>query len=142
MRLLLNDADRLVPWAEGVIGCRFYRDARAIGWGDEDTIKAVAVYDRWSETDCCVHLASDGTGRWMTRSFLAAGFHYPFVQCGLRRMTGLVSADNPEALRLDLHMGWRREGVLRRAAPDGTDIILLGMLRSECRFILREHRGE
>lgn len=142
MRLLLNEPDRLVPWAEEVIGCRFFSDARAIGWGDDDTVRAVAVYDRWSETDCSVHLASDRSRRWMTREFLAAGFYYPFVTCGLRRMTGLVAADNEEALRLDMHMGWRPEGRLRHACPDGGDLILLGMLRSECRFILREHRGE
>lgn len=141
MRLLLNDAERLIPWAEKAIGVSFFSDARAIGWGDDETIRAAAIYDRWSDIDCSVHLASDRTGRWMTRQFLAAGFHYPFITNGLRRITGLVQADNPEALRLDLHMGWKREGILREAGENGCDIILLGMLRSECRFIPSEHRG-
>lgn len=142
LRLLLNSPERLIGWAQEVIGCTFFPDARAIGWGDDEVIRAVAVYDRWSDTDCCVHLASDQTGRWMTRQFLAAGFHYPFVTAGRNRITGLVPASNEAALRLNCHFGYRREGVLREACPDGSDIIILGMLRRECRFLPREHRGD
>lgn len=77
----------------------------------------------------------------MTRQALAAAFYYPFVQNGLRRLTGLVEASNTDALRLNRHMGWRPEGVLREAARNGDDLIVLGMLRRECRFILSQHRG-
>lgn len=141
MRLLLNDRVRLLEWAGAIIGCQFFSDAQAIGWGDDETLRAVAVYDCWSGNDCHMHLASDGSGRWMTRQALAAAYYYPFVQNGLRRVTGHVEASNADALRLDVHMGWRREGVLREAAASGDDLIVLGMLRRECRFISREHRG-
>ena len=142
MRLLLNDASRLVSWAEKIIGCHFFPDAVALGWGDDAIIRATVVYDRWTETDCAMHLASDGTRRWMTRQALAAAYFYPFVQNDRRRVTGLVEASNADALRLNLHMGWRKEGVMRAGARNGDDLIVLGMLRSECRFILKEHRGD
>lgn len=142
LRLILNSPERLIGWAQEVIGCTFFPDARAIGWGDDDVIRAVAVYDRWSVADVHVHIASDGSGRWLTRSFMAAGFHFPFVTAQRRRVTGLVAACNHAALQLNLHAGFRREGVLREAAPDGGDVIVLGMLRRECRFLPPDQRGD
>ncbi|TDW63092.1 hypothetical protein EDF57_10647 [Novosphingobium sp. PhB55] len=141
LEIVSRDQPRLVAWAQAVIGCRFFPDAQAIGWGDERRLRAVLVYDCWTEADVHIHLASDGTGRFGSRSFLAAAYHFPFVTAGKRRLTGLVPASNAAALRLNLHMGFVREGVMRRAGDDGEDIIILGMLREECRFIPREHRG-
>jgi L-amino acid N-acyltransferase YncA len=133
--LLVEDQPRLIAWAEARIGCTFFADAKAIGWGDATTIRAVAVFDRWSTHDCCGHIASDGSRTWLTRAFLAAAYHYPFVLGGCRRITGLVAANNLTALRFDMHMGFKHEGRLRCAGDDGGDTIILGMLRHECRFL-------
>lgn len=139
--IIEEDARPLIAWAERILGISFFSDARAIGWGRPDAIRAVAVYERWSGNDCCVHLASDGGPGWLSRQFLAAGFAYPFEVAGLRRITGLVPASNERALRLNRHFGYREEGRLRHAADDGGDIIIMGMLREECRFIREAAHG-
>lgn len=133
--IILDDPDRLIAWAAKQLGLGFFSDARAIGWGAADDIRAVAVYERWTGTDCSVHLISDQRPGWLSRRFIAAGFTYPFVVGGLRRMTGLVPASNNRALRLNQHFGFRIEGALRRGADDGGDMIVMGMLREECPFI-------
>ena len=130
-----------MPWAEKVIGSTFFPDARAIGWGNEEVIRAAVIYDRWTTQDVHIHLASDGSGRFGTRAFLAAAYHFPFVLAGKRRLTGLVPASNENALRLNFHMGFKQEGLMRHAGDDGEHIIIMGMLRSECRFLPQEHRG-
>jgi RimJ/RimL family protein N-acetyltransferase len=141
-RLIYGDDERLIAWAAdriGVIG--FREDARAIGHADEDdNLLAVTVFDGFSAVDCNIHIASDGRGHWLTRAFLAASFGYPFIQCGLRRVTGLVPATNRAALRFDEHLGFRREGYHPQANPKGGDLISLGMLREWCRFIPQEPR--
>lgn len=136
-----TDDARLIPWAADRIGlARFRDDARAIGLLRHGRIAAVAVYDTWAPCDCCVHLASDGSRRWLNRAFLISGFAYPFITAGLPRITGLVPASNADALRFDLHIGWKVEGRCREAMPNGDDIIVLGMLRRECRYLPRENR--
>ena len=136
--IILDHPDRLIAWAADRLGLGFFSDARAIGWGMDDNIRAVAVYERWSGNDCVVHLVSDQRPGWLTQRFLAAGFHYPFVTAGLRRITGLVPASNERAIRLNRHFGYREEGRLRFAAADGGDLIIMGMLREECPFISKE----
>jgi L-amino acid N-acyltransferase YncA len=125
----------LLEWAQRVMGgVKLAPDAKTIAAVKGDEILAVACYDTFTAFDCHMHIASNGSRLWLTRAFLREAFAYPFLQCGLRRITGLVSASNKDAMRFDLHLGFRIEGLCREGAPDG-DLFILGMLRRECRFI-------
>lgn len=138
--VIYGQEERLLPWAQARIGLGpFRRDAYTIGLERDGQLVAVAVFDNFSPADCHVHLASDGSRHWMTRAYLLAAFSYPFVQLGLRRITGIVPAKNTAALALNEHMGYVREGYSRHALPDD-DVVILGMLRSECRFLTGEQR--
>ncbi|MGL4859835.1 MAG: GNAT family N-acetyltransferase [Enterobacteriaceae bacterium] len=139
--IICHDTSRLLAWATPIIGCGPARsDAQAIGLERDGALVAVTYYDGFSATDCNIHVASDGSGRWLTREFLAHVFAYPFIQLSLRRVTGLVPVNNPRALQFDLKLGFRLEGCCRDALPDGTDLYILGMLRRECRWITPEYR--
>lgn len=138
--LVYND-DSLITWAAEKIGFEPRPDVKAMGWKVNGVIRAVVLWDGFSECDCNIHVASDGNPHWLSRPFLAAAFMHPFVQWKLKRVTGLVPAKNTAALRFDLHLGFVKEGYLRKALPDD-DLILLGMLREECRFIPSKFRVE
>lgn len=134
-RLIYDQRERLLAWAEDKIGLgKFRDDAHAIGLEREGELVAVSVYDNFSLADCYVHLASDGSKRWMNRAFLVAGFAYPFLQLNLRRITGIVPASNHAALALNEHLGYAREGYCRHALPND-DVVILGMLREDCKWI-------
>lgn len=135
--LIYGQEDNLLPWAQDRIGVSFRRDAYTIGLERSSRLVAVVVFDNFTDGDCNMHIASDGTSAWLTKSFLAAAFAYPFTQLGLRRVTGMVPADNEAALRFDTHLGFEREGYHPQAGQDGRDLISLGMLKSACRFIPR-----
>lgn len=129
-----------LEWAAARIGVGGFRDdAKGIVLERHGVVVAVVVYDTWSDTDCHMHLASDGSKRWMTREYLLEAFYYPFVTAGRRRVTGIVDEKNVPALALDLHLGFVVEGKAADATPDG-DAFLLGLTRRNCRFIPREWR--
>jgi RimJ/RimL family protein N-acetyltransferase len=133
-KLIYGDEQRLIPWALSRIGIpAFRRDAYSIGLERDGELVAVVVFDSFSECDCNIHVASDGTAQWMNKAFLLATFAYPFGQLGLRRVTGMVPAHNEAALKFDENLGFVREGYHKHALPDG-DIISLGMMRENCRF--------
>lgn len=136
------DLAYMLHWAAERIGVQAFRpDAKAIALADDTgELAAVCVFDGFSPVDVNMHIASDGTKRWLTRAYLTACFAYPFVQCRLRRVTGLVPATNRAALRFDEGLGFRREGYHPRACEGGGDLISLGMLREHCRYISAEHR--
>lgn len=131
--------EELMAWAESVVGSKFRPDAKAIGLKRNGNIIAVTVFDGFSECDCNMHIASDNSGRWLNKDFLISSFAYPFIQLKLRRVTGLVPAKNESALRFDAHLGFEFEGRCRNALPDD-DIIILGLLRENCKYIHPDHR--
>lgn len=141
MALIYNADDILIPWAAERIGIqRFRDDATAIGTETDGKIRSVCVFDNFSDADVYIHIASDGSRTWLTREFLVACFAFPFIQLGLPRVTGLVPASNDAAMRFDLKLGFQVEGRCREAVPGGDDLMVLGMLRRECRFIPEEYR--
>lgn len=134
-RLIYGEEDRLLPWAQQRIGVTFRRDAYTIGMESDGEIVATVIFDNFSECDCNMHIASDGTRAWMNKSLLLAAFAYPFTQLGLLRLTGMVPADNADALAFDENIGFVREGYHPKAGPGGKDLISLGLMRENCRFI-------
>lgn len=132
---------QLVRWADHVIqGGNFRDDAVAIGLVDGDAVRGVVVYENFSQCSVNMHVASDGSGHWITKGLLFTAFAYPFIQCGLRRVTGLVPASNTRALDFDIKLGFTPEGRMRHFLPNGDDMIILGMLREDCPFISKEAR--
>lgn len=141
MSLIYGEDERCLEWAAEVIGMEFRPDAVAIGRARRGELVAVCAYDGFSDCDVNIHIASDGSRWWLTRHFLVSIFAYPFIQCGLRRVTGLVPGKNTQALRFNRKLGFQIEGRCRNALPDD-DVVILGLLRSECRFIPPEHRND
>ncbi len=140
-RLIYADEERLLPWARERSGIEAFRpDAHAIGLERNGELAAVVVFDNFSDVDCSIHIASDGSGQWLNRALLQATFRYVFVQLKLARVTGMVDEDNVQALRFDEHLGFKREGYHPRAGTNGRAMISLGLLREHCRFIPDEFR--
>ncbi len=133
--LIYEQNKNLLAWAASRIGVQFRPDARTIGYARDGELIAVVVYDGFSMGDVNMHIVSDGGQRFLTRELLTAAFAFPFIQCGLRRVTALVPAKNRDALKFDEELGFRREGYHPRAAEGGGDLISLGMLRENCRYI-------
>ena len=135
--VIYGQEERLLPWAEQRIGVSLRRDSYTMGLEREGELVAVVVFDNFSECDCHMHIASDGTKAWMNKALLLSAFSYPFTQLGMRRVTGMVPADNAAALAFDENLGFVREGYHPKAGPGGSDLISLGLLKESCRFVGR-----
>ena len=114
----------------------------AIGLRHDGELVAGVVYEGFNGRNMWAHVAAMPGARWLRRDYLRACFVYPFVLCGVDRLSGYVNESNAEARRFDEHLGFKEESRLRGAAPDGGDVILYVMWRDECRFLSRtEHES-
>jgi L-amino acid N-acyltransferase YncA len=136
-----EDVQKHLDWAKEKIGLGFRDDAKAIARYTNNEIRAVVVFDNFTGCDCSMHIASDGSRTWMTRELMREAFWYPFVKCNMRRVTGLVPSKNKAALKFDQRLGFKYEGLMRNALKND-DIVLLGMLRSECMMIPKRYRND
>lgn len=136
MKTVIYGQDELVRnWvAERVHEDRFSNEV-AIGLEEDGQLIAGVVYNMYTGPSISMHVAAVPGRRWINRDFLWRAFAYPFLQLNCQRVTGFVREDNLDAQKFDEHLGFVREGLLRRACEDGQNMIVYGMLREECRWL-------
>lgn len=107
----------------------------AIGVSRGTEIVAGFLYDRFDNIDCEVTAAVKDRAFWVRRDLIHACFAYPFLQLDCSRMSCTVSADDHKASKLASKLGFKLEGVKRKAYAGLKDARIYGMLREECRWL-------
>lgn len=134
-RIVWNEPARVAAFVADRIADAPFEDYAAIGLESDGELIAGVVFDCKHQAAIQMHVASNGSRHWMTPAYMAACFGYAFNQEKVNIIVGLVRADNVDAQRFDEHLGFKKRGQLPQACTDGTDLIVYGMLRSECRYI-------
>lgn len=133
-RIISNPA-RVYDFVSQFMPMAMVSGMKGIGLEKDGELIAGALYEGFNGQNVWAHLAGKPGKRWMNRQFLWYGFHYPFNEMGVKRISGYVNASNTEARRLNEHFGYQEEARLKGAAPDGGDVILYVMWRENCRFL-------
>lgn len=133
-RLISNPA-RVYDFVSQYMPMAMVAGMKGVGLEKDGELIAGALYEGFNGQNVWAHLAGKPGKRWMNRQFLWYGFHYPFNEMGVKRISGYVNASNTEARRLNEHFGYQEEARLKGAAPDGGDVILYVMWRENCRFL-------
>jgi len=113
-----------------------------IGLCRDDQLIAGVIFEGFNTKNIWMHVAAQPGAKWLVRSYLQACFHYPFITCGVDRISGYVNESNTAARKFDEHLGFHEEARLKGAAPDGKDVILYVMWRDDCRFIKEPNHGK
>lgn len=134
LRLVTGDRAHL-DWAgERLGGIAWPADSCSLAIEDDQGPRGVVVYNYFTETSCCAHIATNGRRNWATRAMLFGIFALPFLHHRLNRVTLPISVRNVPAQILALKLGFQFDGRLRNAQSDG-DEVLFGMLRDDCFWI-------
>ena len=143
--ILSPEAARVVDVSQAPEHFQFINRALTAHYASHDTVlmahvgasgrvRAVVAFTDFRRWSVEMAVATDERGHWLSRTFLRACCAYPFLQLGLRRVTGRVESNNERALALNEHLGGVREGVQREQFGEH-DCVLFGMLRAECPWI-------
>ena len=133
--IVYNEDALIVPWVAERIHETDFGACSSIGQIEDGQVICGVVYNWYLGSSVAMHVAAEPGKRWLTREFLYAVFAYPFLQLNCNRVTGMVRVDNWKARKLDEHLGFVQEGIVRQLTHDKTDMILYGMLKDECRWI-------
>jgi len=113
---------------------------KGLGLERDGVLVSGVLYECWNGPNVWMHVALAPGARW-TPAYVRYCFQYPFNELGCARVSGHVDASNAAARRVDEHLGFVQEAVLRGAAADGGDVILYVMWRDQCRFLGDKHHG-
>lgn len=107
------------------VGACIYNEFREMPFGNDIRVTMVA-------TD----------PRWCSRSVLRQLLSYPFITAKCTRLTSIVREGNKRAIALNVGLGFKKEGVHRRAYNGKTNALVYAMLRSECKWIEDAKNGQ
>lgn len=102
---------------------------------------AVTVYSGFTEVNIDMHVAGKPGARWANPDFFNASFRFPFVQYQAQRITGLVREGTPHIGDFLTRLGFQLEGRLRKAFPEGDDLLMYGFLKEDF-FNHKWYRGD
>ena len=111
-----------------------FDNAQGIGRVVDGQLVGGAVFNDYTGPNICMHVASDGSRRWINRELLRVCFDYPFNQLGVDRITGIVGEGNEDARRFDENLGFELEARLKGAHKTG-DLLVYVLWRDKCRFL-------
>lgn len=136
---LLYGADRQVGrWiADRIEGYSYDPWAPAIGVVRDRRLVAGASYDRFNGVHVEASIAAEPGSRWANRTILRGLFAYPFLTLGCEAISVIIPMSNVPSLRLARGLGFRGEAIIRLAAHDGGDLVILKMFRDGCKWIDR-----
>ncbi len=138
--IIVSNPARVFDFVNKIMPMQMTSGMKGLGLERDGELIAGVLYEGYNGQNVWMHVAAVPGTQWMTRDFLRYCFHYPFNEMGVARVSGYVNASNKEARRLDEHLGFKPEAVIRGAAPDGDDVIIYAMWREDCRF-LKDHHG-
>lgn len=137
LKVTMQDQTRLRTWAApymGVTAEELASDMVLMGvLRDGEPIAAVG-FNAFYGDQAAIHVASNGRRDWINRAVLRMVFGYAFSFRNLRRLNLLVPVWNRDAQILALKSGGLPEGYMRKAASDGSDAALFGILREDCPY--------
>ena len=80
--------------------------------------------------------------RWCNRRMLRQMFSFAFSRLKCKRINILVNKDNQNCLKLVTKLGFKKEGLLRSFRENGEDCYILGILKTECKWITTGEKYE
>ena len=126
-KLVFDDKERIGDWvAERVGQLSSWGGFYAMGAELKGELVSGLVFNNFTDSSATVHLAVSTPTKTLSQ-MLDHGFLYAFKTCRLRRLTGLVEAQNEKSLKIIKHIGFTEEGVMRQAGTGGQDIIVLAL---------------
>jgi len=141
---VLFGADRQVSeWiVERIPYLKPSENARALGVVKNGKLVAGVMYENWNGVHVEVAIAVEPRVIWANKRTLHALFYYPFVTLGCKAVSVSAGATNLPSINLATKLGFQMEAIVKFAAHDGSDLIVLKMFRQNCKWILNDGQEE
>lgn len=130
-------ADRLgLHWSDDFRGVVHVPEAFRGQPASMDDVAIAVAYNGFIGKTCCMHCVIQRPEMVCPR-VVRETFEYPFLVCDCEAILAFVDSTNEAALSFDRRLGFADIARIPHGGRDG-DLIILQMLRSDCRWI-RQH---
>ena len=113
-------------------------EAQYIGLEIRGNIVAVSMWAWHNGASIYGHIAIEGRLNKVFFEFLWFNFYYVFEQLKVIKVLGLIEGDNIKSRKLNKHLGYIEECIIKDASPNG-DLVLVSLTKSQCKYLKRRY---
>lgn len=137
--LLRTEKQLVAEWVGHMLGGMEFHGAYAIGVMDGDKIIAGVVYTNYytdtKKRPLGIEMSIASVDKaWATRHNLKEFFAYPFTYLDVKRVTATCARKDIATRQFLTRLGFKLEGIGRKAWPKGGDCAAYSMLKHECKW--------
>ena len=130
--LVFDRKDLIGAWVAAKVGqTGSWGDFYAMGTMQGNSVTAGVVFNNFNGANATVHIAVEKPSKAMVKLFIAV-CDYAFIQCKLKRLTGMVPTNEPDVIAFDKHLGFKEEFVMKDGAV-GADMMILVLTREDAK---------
>jgi len=123
-RLVFDDKERVGAFVAAEVGqLSSWGDFYAMGAERDGEVIAGIVFNNVGECNATVHIAVSKPTKLLPE-LVDHAFVYAFKQQGLKRLTAFIEESNKKSLKINSHIGFVDECVMRQAGAGGQDVHL------------------
>jgi hypothetical protein len=124
-RLVFDKKYMIGNWVAKQVGQdSSWGDFYAMGIARGDEVMAGVVLNNMNESNASAHIAVSKPSKLLPKLF-GHFCEYAFVQCGLKRITGMVPTNEPKTIAFDKRLGFVEEFVMKDGANDSDMQVLV-----------------
>lgn len=113
-------------------------DLKLLGWVSGGKLVIVVGLHAFMGSVAQIHVAFAPGWHFPPRRLLREVFRYAFEDTRRAMLLGVVNSNNDAAMKFDTRLGFTEITRLPGMHDDGGDLVLLGMRRDECKYLLPE----
>lgn len=130
--------DRLgLHWSEDFRGALYVPDEYSACAAQMDQVAVAVGYNAFIGRTCAMHTVIQRPDLVSPR-IVREAFEFPFVVCNCEAVIALVDSENEAALSFDTKLGFEEVARVPNGGPDA-DLVVLRMLRGDCRWLKKSH---
>lgn len=129
-------------WAEARMGGYGFDNPMGFGIIRRNKLVGAVIYDNYrpAAKSVFVSIALDDKAA-LTKPLIAKVFEYAFFDLGCNRIQAMIDENNHPSIELCRRLGFSKEGELREAGPNGSNLYLFALLKRENRWFTGQSKN-
>ena len=130
---IYGEDDYIASWvADKIPHTREFGDNVSIGYESQDKLIAGFVFNNYYKEFDLIELSMAAISpMWAKKDVIAKVLEYPFQQLGVYKLYTATHHDNEKALKVNSHIGFKREAVLAHHFGQKKHCVIMRMLKPD-----------
>ena len=138
--LLYGHDDKIAEWTAGLIPhVDEFEHYIGIGYLSNDRLIAGFIFNDYHSEFGTIQLSMAALSpMWARKEVIAEGLRYPFEQLGCYKVFTATPADNENAIKVNAHIGFRKEAILAHQFGKKRNCVMMRMLLPDYNRLFRK----